>query len=84
MHLSQSQYLQVVGLLALAKQQYKQLQAIETALGELLQVEADAGGYRSHVSDVIWSGEMNCDRLLSRLSISVDEVSLTAQAWAQE
>jgi hypothetical protein len=81
--LKQSQYLQVVGLLALAEQQRKQLRGVEQAIAELLEVESDDSGYYGHISDAVWSGNLNVNQLLSRLRIDVERVSSEAQAWAE-
>lgn len=81
--LNQSQYLQAVGLLTLAAQHYKQMQAIEKSLAELLEMEPDAGGCYDHVSDAIWSGELDLNLLLRKLNISVEDVSTEAQTWAE-
>ncbi|MEP0872425.1 hypothetical protein NDA01_21655 [Trichocoleus desertorum AS-A10] len=81
--LKQSQYLQVVGLLALAEQQRKQLKGVEQAIAELLEVEPDDSGYYGHISDAVWGGDLSVYQLLKRLRIDVEGVSREAQAWAE-
>ena len=72
MQITKSQYLEVIKLLIMAEQNHKQLRAIEETLANHLGVEADETGYCGHVSDAIWSGELNGDRLLQKLNIGVE------------
>ena len=62
---NESQFLQIVGLLALSKHYYKQILHIEEALADTLGIEyvaTDCG----HISDMIWNGEADAEKLLKK------------------
>jgi hypothetical protein len=65
---SEIQYWQVIGLLSLAKSHYKQLLYIEEAIADTLGIEGMPTDY-GHISDMIWNGEVNADKLLKNEGI---------------
>ena len=70
--ITQSERLQVMGLLVLAEQHNRALVAITKATAEILGEPLD-DNYAGHVSDVIWDfGSKDADDLISRLEITVE------------
>ncbi len=71
--ITQQDYLQLVGLLAIAKQQCKMLKLIEESAASLLSEESD-DGYYGHVSDFIYSPEnRDAKELCKLLDIKVNK-----------
>lgn len=64
MKLKRSEYLQVVGLLALAPQHNRALKDIEVAISKIVGEKPDGCG---HVADAVYS-EYSADDLLSKLA----------------
>jgi hypothetical protein len=65
MKLKRTEYLQVVGLLALAPRHNQALKDIEEAIAAVVGEEPD-GGYYGHVSDAVYNG-YSADKLLAKL-----------------
>lgn len=70
--ITQEQYLQFVGLIALAKNLYEQLNVIEKAAGTLLGTK-DSYGSWGHVSDAVWGGDQKVDAILENSDIEVEK-----------
>jgi len=74
--LTQSEFLQLVGLLSLAQNHNRKMKEIETAVGDLLGAPTDASHPNfpnDHVSDAIWDHQNAGLLLLNRLNIEVEE-----------
>jgi hypothetical protein len=69
--ISRSEYLQLVGLLALSNDLTRQLKALERAAGELLREQPDDNGYYGHIGDEIYDRTPSADALLKRLGIAI-------------
>lgn len=66
---NESQYWQIIGLLALAMKFQKQLEYIEEAIGDTLGIEGKSG-YYGHISDMVYGSEgADVDTLLEREGI---------------
>ncbi len=70
--ITQEEYLQVQGLMFLAKQNYTLFQSLEKALGKLLSEKPDSSGYYGLVSDAVWGNDISADQLIEMLEITVD------------
>lgn len=78
--ITQSEYLQVVGLLTMSQHYQDKLRDVERALLNIVQeVDHDGADMRvwdgGHVTDAV-GGEHNADQLLDRLNLKVAEDSL--------
>lgn len=71
---TREEYLQLEGLLVLAKRHSEALADIEIALAKLLGMKGEAGDYFGHVSDGIYNGYTAPD-LLRRLGIDLPEAA---------
>lgn len=67
--LNESQYWQLIGLLALSKKHYDQVKFIEEAIADTLGVAEEMDDYYGHISDMVWNGVTNADSLLKKLEI---------------
>lgn len=69
--ITKQEYLQIVGLMMLARQAAKQILDCEKAYGSLLEmVDKDTDNYFGHFSDEIW-GEGNVDAVLTKEGVKV-------------
>lgn len=71
--ITKAEYLQIVGLLALAKTHNKALQEIDNAVAGILGAEDEGGGgrpYYGHVSDEVYDDEASATALLKRCKIA--------------
>ena len=68
--ITKGEYLQVVGLFALAKKHHRDLVNIEYEIAHILKEKGEYSSY-GHISDDLWGGEFNVDDLLRRMSIKV-------------
>lgn len=68
---NESQFWQVVGLLALAKKAEKQLAYIEEAIADTLGIEGEYGSY-GHISDMVYGAEKkSAEELLKKEGIEM-------------
>ncbi len=72
---TKSQYLQIVGLLALAKIGNLHITSIEKAIADIIgkSPESATSKYYGHVSDVVYSDDPEASDLLSREGIDLPE-----------
>jgi hypothetical protein len=68
--ISKATYIQVVGLLAVAKEQHKAMSETEKALAAVLGVEGDELDYFGHVSDAVWT-DYAPKQLLKKLELRI-------------
>lgn len=71
--ISYQDYLQIVGLMALAKHHNDMLAQIEETAGRLLGEEKEYGQY-GHISDQVFCREPDADTLLKKMEITVQPV----------
>ena len=57
---NESQFWQVIGLLALAKKHYKQMEYIQEAIGDTLGIDDTTG----HIGDMVWQDKGDAEKLL--------------------
>lgn len=67
--ITKSEYLQIVGLMVLAKQHHSFLEDIEKSLAEILKQKYDCG--YGHISDDLWQGLSDAKDLLRRMDIKI-------------
>ncbi len=68
--ITKGEYLQVVGLMALAKKHHRDLVNIEFEVARILKEKGEYSNY-GHISDDIWCGEFDVDKLLRRMDIKI-------------
>jgi hypothetical protein len=80
--ITQSEYLQLLGLKTLAIQHNKSLQDIDKAIAGILEVpnEGTNSPYFGHVSDCVYDNNESIDALLERLAVIVTDEATKADA----
>jgi hypothetical protein len=80
--ISQDDYLRLLGLLTLAADHRKALEAIERSACAITSVAPEAG---THTSDTVWGGYLlSTDELLSLLDITVEQPSTTPEQAGEQ
>lgn len=75
-HITDSERLQLIGLLSVGAQLLQQLNTVDQAMCTLRGVQPDSGGYSGHINDTLYEADTHspihlADGLLRRLSIEV-------------
>lgn len=69
--ITRAEYLQLIGLLALAENYSRRMIEVQKSVAELLQINEESSEH-GHVSDVIWDdGSRDADLVLRKLKIEV-------------
>lgn len=69
--ITRTEYLTLVGLLALLPRHKEAIEDIERAAASIVGIEVDPSGYASQVSDMTWDRNPSADALLRQLDIKV-------------
>lgn len=70
--ITENEYLQLVGLLALAEVSRKRLEDIRLCVHELLgQIPDSMDGEGGHIDDAMWGDSLTAEKLLERMKIAV-------------